>query len=531
MPMPCPGVGPGASRAPDRWRANRLRHGSSARDNVTFDVDAGDPGARWGQNPDVGIPADQFRPIIRQLSSSLPRRVVRCRENRLPPGMTATRHANQPWLVLKGAAVAERLPCSPHTKANRVRSPAGSLSDFRVWELCRTMPLVYCFLGDFPFPPLFHTGAAIYSPQSPSSALKTSLLRAAQSSSLTHSWSSTGMQTRGKLEIPEKTRRPAASSGTIPTCKNPGASPSGIEQGLQLWMKPECTNNCGVQLVGKRNREISGSVLITLLVGRRRGVSGRRAIGGRKKRRSPCGLVLCWLRSARRLYEAMLDGGDVAGRGEETTLSSLRTDARQRRRQDTASNRSATNLPLAASRRLRPWAPPLPTTLLTPTFLRHPPPHRVDARENLCIGCSRLQEKKRFQTGVKSVGEELQTKLGKNICGVKCGAVLKLLAPNQGESDSTPGGVAPGFSYVGIVPDDASGRRVFSGISRFLSTCIPALPHTPLASPSSALKTSMSGAAQISPLPTSRGAIGWCATDLGCERLWVRIPGKTWVMI
>ncbi|KAJ8888696.1 hypothetical protein PR048_008188 [Dryococelus australis] len=25
--------------------------------------------------------------------------------------------------------------------------------------------------------------------------------------------------------------------------------------------------------------------------------------------------------------------------------------------------------------------------------------------------------------------------------------------------------------------------------------------------------------------PTSRGAVGWCATDLGCRRLWVRIPG------
>ncbi|KAJ8893719.1 hypothetical protein PR048_006319 [Dryococelus australis] len=33
----------------------------------------------------------------------------------------------------------------------------------------------------------------------------------------------------GKREIPEKTRRPAASSGTIPTCENPGVARSGIE--------------------------------------------------------------------------------------------------------------------------------------------------------------------------------------------------------------------------------------------------------------------------------------------------------------
>ncbi|KAJ8882795.1 hypothetical protein PR048_014609 [Dryococelus australis] len=39
------------------------------------------------------------------------------------------------------------------------------------------------------------------------------------------------MQGRGKREIPEKTRRPAASSGTIPTCEKPGGGgdPAGIE--------------------------------------------------------------------------------------------------------------------------------------------------------------------------------------------------------------------------------------------------------------------------------------------------------------
>ncbi|KAJ8871278.1 hypothetical protein PR048_027586 [Dryococelus australis] len=50
----------------------------------------------------------------------------------------------------------------------------------------------------------------------------------------------------------------------------------------------------------------------------------------------------------------------------------------------------------------------------------------------------------------------------------------------------------PGFSHVRIVPDDATGRRVFSGSSRFSRSYIPALLHTHLASPSSTLKTSMS---------------------------------------
>ncbi|KAJ8888365.1 hypothetical protein PR048_007855 [Dryococelus australis] len=60
------------------------------------------------------------------------------------------------------------------------------------------------------------------------------------------------------------------------------------------------------------------------------------------------------------------------------------------------------------------------------------------------------------------------------------------------------GGVAPGFSHFGIVPGGTAGHRVFSGISRFLRPCIATLLQTHLASPSSALKTSMLRAAHIS---------------------------------
>ncbi|KAJ8877826.1 hypothetical protein PR048_022284, partial [Dryococelus australis] len=45
-------------------------------------------------------------------------------------------------LRVTGATVAERLPRSPPTKANRAQFPAGS-PDFRLWGTCRTMP----FLG------------------------------------------------------------------------------------------------------------------------------------------------------------------------------------------------------------------------------------------------------------------------------------------------------------------------------------------------------------------------------------------------
>ncbi|KAJ8893502.1 hypothetical protein PR048_006100 [Dryococelus australis] len=73
-----------------------------------------------------------------------------------------------------------------------------------------------------------------------------------------------------------------------------------------------------------------------------------------------------------------------------------------------------------------------------------------------------------------------------------------LLASDLGEPGSIPEQVTSGFSYVGIVPDDAAGRRVFSRSPVSSHPFIPALLHTHLTSPTSALKTSLLRAAQIS---------------------------------
>ncbi|KAJ8870420.1 hypothetical protein PR048_029442 [Dryococelus australis] len=53
----------------------------------------------------------------------------------------------------KWAAVTERYACSPPTEANRVQSRVGSLSDFRRWESCRTIPLVGGFSPGSPVSP------------------------------------------------------------------------------------------------------------------------------------------------------------------------------------------------------------------------------------------------------------------------------------------------------------------------------------------------------------------------------------------
>ncbi|KAJ8883801.1 hypothetical protein PR048_015656 [Dryococelus australis] len=77
--------------------------------------------------------------------------------------------------------------------------------------------------------------------------------------------------------------------------------------------------------------------------------------------------------------------------------------------------------------------------------------------------------------------------------------VVRLITSHHGEPSSVPGVFEPRFSHVRIMSDDAAGQRVFSWISRFSRLCIPALPHTHLASPSSCLKTSMLSAAPNSP--------------------------------
>ncbi|KAJ8888151.1 hypothetical protein PR048_007638 [Dryococelus australis] len=64
--------------------------------------------------------------------------------------------------------------------------------------------------------------------------------------------------------------------------------------------------------------------------------------------------------------------------------------------------------------------------------------------------------------------------------GGSSGVVVRLLASHLDEPASIPGGDAPEFSCVGIVPDDATGRRDFSGVSHFPpSPHYSSAPHSP----------------------------------------------------
>ncbi|KAJ8883810.1 hypothetical protein PR048_015665 [Dryococelus australis] len=97
------------------------------------------------------------------------------------------------------AAVIATRACSPPTKANRVQSWPGHriFSSGNRAGRCRRSA---GFLDDLPFPPPFHSAAPPYSPQSSSSALKTSLLTAAQISPLTHSLINTKLLHMSSIE-------------------------------------------------------------------------------------------------------------------------------------------------------------------------------------------------------------------------------------------------------------------------------------------------------------------------------------------
>ncbi|KAJ8866632.1 hypothetical protein PR048_032492 [Dryococelus australis] len=68
-----------------------------------------------------------------------------------------------------GTTLAERLACSPPTMAIRVQSPAESHRIFACGNHAGRCRWLAGFLVDLPFPPPFHSDAAPYSPQSPSS--------------------------------------------------------------------------------------------------------------------------------------------------------------------------------------------------------------------------------------------------------------------------------------------------------------------------------------------------------------------------
>ncbi|KAJ8869731.1 hypothetical protein PR048_028739 [Dryococelus australis] len=179
-----------------------------------------------------------------------------------------------------GAAVAERLDCSPPTKANRAQYPAVPLPDSRTWESRRTMTLAGGFSRGSPVPSVLAFRLSLAGVKTwrveqvtPSSSRQILAEDVERSNSdvfnpfkVTSNFSGAslkfyfqdfppprankasgaGMQGRGGNG---GTRENPASSSTTPTYENPGVNPPGIELGSAL-VGGERPNHCAAAYPG-----------------------------------------------------------------------------------------------------------------------------------------------------------------------------------------------------------------------------------------------------------------------------------------
>ncbi|KAJ8879351.1 hypothetical protein PR048_019959 [Dryococelus australis] len=108
----------------------------------------------------------------------------------------------------------ERLAYSPPTKANRVQSLAGYSRIFTCGNRAGLCCWSVSFLGDLPFPPLSHSGTALYPLQSPSSAPKTlRLSRLNKFAHFNHHWGA-AVAERLARSPPTKANRAQLSAGS-----------------------------------------------------------------------------------------------------------------------------------------------------------------------------------------------------------------------------------------------------------------------------------------------------------------------------
>ncbi|KAJ8873096.1 hypothetical protein PR048_026712 [Dryococelus australis] len=518
--------------------------------------------------------------------------------------------------------VAEWLACSPPTKAIRVQSPVGPLRIFGCGNRAGRCRWSAGFLGNLPFPLPFHSGTPLYSPRSPSSALKISRLRAVQISSLTpilsialrtadsFSFLPTDGAARGRslrslsLPLPEAIVSRAASGNirALPTAEGgprlkdfrrpilplfrrfPGSGrtkdkASEVTRYIQVDGDKGRETTVAANFMevessyGDEDREVTENahVMVTRIAGllhlqtwgRPHGLPGY--IGDNKERQLRAGKKRIKDEEERK-EESAGRGGEVggggrgvlnwhgfhvlAGMGPGRVPSSNCTAAlgagqataagdecergegekKNRWRMDCAGDETA-------GAGCSP-GPPRPATLALALWLFRSPcgthvncgPHNTTpAISNLwnttpfChVGSSQgtrqlcpslLAADSWMLLRLSSMNYLLIIKARNTLltaCGVRGGVVVSLLSSHQGEQGSIPGEVALASSRMGVVPDDAAGRRASSGISRSPRSCMLAAPHTSphpqrlsLASPPSAPKTSMLKGAQISSLTGS----------------------------
>ncbi|KAJ8876822.1 hypothetical protein PR048_021269 [Dryococelus australis] len=324
------------------------------------------------------------------------------------------------------------LVCSPRTKAIRRRRPR----DVRTWESCRTLPLLGGFSRDLPFPPplastaLLHTHLA-----SPSSSLKTGMLRVAQISSPPLFF----FFSRATIEVRMEQRRNERAGETGDSRENP------VSMEQRLNEKAAETGDL------RENPPTNGIIrhdshIWCLLT----------AVHSRCAQQEPITTVQPreteWFPTThkRAARDPLHTSCGVSYRA---VFSWLKCNSKQR---DTAQSQRQLTLQQFTTRHCE-----VIIDAVICTGKRH---WRIIGKES---AMAFVWDPSQHSPGAISENHG-KPKSGwpdrqSNPDPPECESTVSLLASHQGDPGSISGRVTPGFSHVGIVPDDAVARRVFSG--------------------------------------------------------------------
>ncbi|KAJ8897649.1 hypothetical protein PR048_002998, partial [Dryococelus australis] len=271
--------------------------------------------------------------------------------------------------------------------------------------------------------------------------------------------SGAGMIGGGKRKIPEKIRRPTASSGTIPTSENPVTRP-GIEPGspwretsvliAQPPWPPMASGNLPYGRYTRSNVAFNTGRSFTFLSPHPPPPHHNKVfliswMMARTKFKNSARTLTHW----RIAWTHAVAHSTQAGPGDiQNVHKSDETEVR-------ASSRSCSHV-----------------TMISRSHLVILVAWELDelhvSRAHRCVEHALYESvMNRMISGIYSTGNS--SVFGETeplCCNILLILAVNLLASHQREPRSIPGRVTPGFSHVVIVPDDAFGRRVFSGISR-----------------------------------------------------------------
>ncbi|KAJ8881560.1 hypothetical protein PR048_018043 [Dryococelus australis] len=277
--------------------------------------------------------------------------------------------------------------------------------------------------------------------------------------------SSAGIKGRGKQEIPEKTHRPEATFCTIPTCENPGVARPGTEHGRGEVSVEQCRNARVEETVDLRENSSTSGMF-------RHDFHMRKSEGAPTANRTRFALVGGELSNHYTTVAQFLTRKTLATGKTLWALFIVRCSSKD----DPEMIFLGVGLRLVRTKGGsdgRQWTQSNNSIIITWCFVvrvegLHSPPTQPGT---ICV------------EGAFPPHGVIRTPNGITMAPIDSGASVVPPTSRLGEPRSIPGGAAPGPSHVGIVPDDAIGRRVLSGISSFQHLHSGSAPSSPRLTP------------------------------------------------